>query len=226
MDIDTIGYKNAHEEILNRFKSENIDIMVGTQMIAKGHDFPNVTLVGVLAADSMLNTGDYRANERTFQLLTQVAGRAGRGKKAGRVIVQTYNTEEYSILAACRQDYIGLYKQEILIRERLGYPPFNNIAVVTFSGKKDRRVFEAARDCKPELIMKDQNSDMSGFIALGPSRCPIPKIAGKYRWRMVIKAKDLDDLINRLTALSDSYWKRIKDEDISMSIDINPYNML
>jgi len=226
MDIDTIGYKNAHEEILNRFKSENINIMVGTQMIAKGHDFPNVTLVGVLAADSMLNTGDYRANERTFQLLTQVAGRAGRGKKAGRVIVQTYNTEEYSILAACRQDYIGFYKQEILIRERLGYPPFNNIAVVTFSGKKDRRVFEAARDCKPELIVKDQNSDMSGFIALGPSRCPIPKIAGKYRWRMVIKAKDLDDLINRLTALSDSYWKRIKDEDISMSIDINPYNML
>ncbi len=227
MDIDTIGYKNAHEEILNKFKSENINIMVGTQMIAKGHDFPNVTLVGVLAADSMLNTGDFRANERTFQLLTQVAGRAGRGEKAGRVIVQTYNTEEYSILAASRQDYISFYKQEILIRERLEYPPFNNIAVVTFSGRKDRGVFEVARDTKPELAAENQSLDMSeDFVVLGPSRCPIPKIAGKYRWRMVIKAKELEILTDRLTIMSDTSWKRIKDEDISMSIDINPYNML
>ncbi len=222
MDIDTIGYKNAHEEILNRFKNENINIMVGTQMIAKGHDFPNVTLVGVLAADSMLNTGDFRANERTFQLLTQVAGRAGRGEKAGRVIVQTYNTDEYSILAACRQDFTGFYNQEILIRERLGYPPFNNIAVVTFSGRKDRRVFETARDIKPELS-EDTSAD---YVVLGPSRCPIPKIAGKYRWRMVIKAPDQENLIDRLTVVSDKVWKKIKDEDMAMSIDINPYNML
>lgn len=222
MDIDTIGYKNAHEEILNRFKNEKIDIMVGTQMIAKGHDFPNVTLVGVLAADSMLNTGDFRANERTFQLLTQVAGRAGRGEKAGRVVVQTYNTEEYSILAACRQDFIGFYKQEILIRERLGYPPFNNIAVVTVTGRKDRRVFEIAKEIKPELS-EDQTPD---FMVLGPSRCPIPKIAGKYRWRMVIKAADKEKLIDRLTVMSDKVWKKIKEEDMSMSIDINPYNML
>ncbi len=222
MDIDTIGYKNAHEEILNRFKNEKIDIMVGTQMIAKGHDFPNVTLVGVLAADSMLNTGDFRANERTFQLLTQVAGRAGRGDKAGRVIVQTYNTEEYSILAACRQDFISFYSQEILIRERLGYPPFNNIGVVTFSGRKDRRVFELAKNTKE--ILSDENS--ADFTVLGPSRCPIPKIAGKYRWRMVVKAGDREYLTDRLTVLSDKVWKTIKDEDISMSIDINPYNML
>ena len=222
MDIDTIGYKNAHEEILSRFKNENINILVGTQMIAKGHDFPNVTLVGVLAADSMLNTGDFRANERTFQLLTQVAGRAGRGEKAGRVIVQTYNTDEYSILAACRQDFISFYKQEILIRERLGYPPFNNIAVITFSGRKDRRVFEMAKDVKPGLDA-DENS---GFDVLGPSRCPIPKIAGKYRWRIVIKAQDIKALTDRLTEMSDEIWKKIKDEDILMSIDINPYNML
>ena len=222
MDIDTIGYKNAHEEILNRFKNENINILVGTQMIAKGHDFPNVTLVGVLAADSMLNTGDFRANERTFQLLTQVAGRAGRGEKAGRVIVQTYNTDEYSILAACRQDFISFYKQEILIREHLGYPPFNNIAVITFSGRKDRRVFEIAKEVKPCLDV----SESKGFTILGPSRCPIPKIAGKYRWRIVIKAQDLKGLTDRLTEMSNEIWKKIKDEDILMSIDINPYNML
>jgi primosomal protein N' (replication factor Y) len=222
MDADTVGYKNAHEEILNHFKNDNINIMVGTQMIAKGHDFPNVTLVGVLAADSMLNVGDYRSSERTFQLLTQVAGRAGRGDIEGRVIVQTYNTEDYSILAACNQDFIGFYNQEILIRNRLDYPPFTNIAVVTFSGRKDRAIFEAAKNIKPELMEKCNDS----FSVLGPSRCPIPKISNKYRWRLVIKAKDKDLLVDELNNLSDKIWRKAKDEDIMISIDINPYNML
>lgn len=222
MDTDTIGYKNAHEEILNRFKNENINIMVGTQMIAKGHDFPNVTLVGVLVADSMLNIGDFRSSERTFQLLTQVAGRAGRGDIGGRVIIQTYNTEEYSILAACHQDFIGFYKQEILIRKRLDYPPFSNIAIVTFSGRKDRAIFEISKSIKPELMEKCT----SDFEVLGPSRCPIPKIANKYRWRLVIKAKNIELLVDELTKMSDRIWKKAKDEDIMMSIDINPYNML
>ncbi len=222
MDADTVGYKNGHEDILNRFKNENINIMVGTQMIAKGHDFPNVTLVGVLAADSMLNTGDFRASERTFQLLTQVAGRAGRGEIGGRVVIQTYNTEEYSILAACNQDFISFYNQEILIRKQLDYPPFSNIAIVTFNGRRDRAVFEIAKDTKPAL----EENEASDFTVLGPSRCPIPKIAKKYRWRIVIKSKNLDKLIDKLTLISDKMWKIIKEEDIAMSIDINPYNML
>ena len=222
MDTDTIGYKNAHEEILNRFKDENINIMVGTQMIAKGHDFPNVTLVGILAADSMLNVGDFRSSERTFQLLTQVAGRAGRGDLEGRVIIQTYNTEDYSILAACNQDFISFYNQEILIRKRLDYPPFTNVAIVTFSGKKDRAIFEIAKNLKPEL-MQDCNMN---FAVLGPSRCPIPKIANKYRWRLVIKANDIVMLVDELTKMSDKLWKKAKDEDITVGIDINPYNML
>ncbi len=222
MDIDTTAYKNAHEEILNQFKSQNIDIMVGTQMIAKGHDFPNVTLVGILAADSMLNVGDYRASERTFQLLTQVAGRAGRGSIDGRVIVQTYNTDEYSILAACKQDFIGFYKQEIMIRQRLDYPPFTNVAVITFSGRRDREIFVIGNTIKQELM---QNCPPD-FSILGPSRCPIPKIANKYRWRIVIKARDKDLLIDQLTTMSDKSWKKVKDEDVMMSIDINPYNML
>ncbi|HEY5585862.1 MAG TPA: primosomal protein N' [Ruminiclostridium sp.] len=222
MDTDTIGYKNAHEEILNRFKNENINIMVGTQMIAKGHDFPNVTLVGVLAADSMLSIGDFRSSERTFQLLTQVAGRAGRGDIEGRVIIQTYNTDEYSILAACKHDFISFYNQEILIRKRLNYPPFSNIAIITFSGRKDRAIFDIAKTVKPELMEKCT----SDFEVLGPARCPIPKIANKYRWRLVIKAKNLDMLVNELTKMSDRIWKKVKDEDIMMSIDINPYNML
>jgi len=117
MDLDTTTGKNSHEEILRKFRDDNINVMVGTQMIAKGHDFPNVTLVGVLAADSILNTGDYKAAERTFQLLTQVAGRAGRGTIPGRVIIQTYNTDNYSIVCACEQDYVSFYNNEILVRK-------------------------------------------------------------------------------------------------------------
>ncbi|ACL75879.1 primosomal protein N' [Ruminiclostridium cellulolyticum] len=222
MDMDTVGYKNAHEEILNRFKNENINIMVGTQMIAKGHDFPNVTLVGVLAADGMLNTGDYRASERTFQLLTQVSGRAGRGDIGGRVIIQTYNTDEYSIIAACNHDFCRFYRQEIMIRKRLDYPPFTNIAVITFTGIRDRGVFEASKSIKP-LLSKVCPKDT---LILGPSRSPIPKIASKYRWRLVIKEKDVELLIDRLTETADKFWRNNKDKDVSMSIDINPYNML
>ncbi|EGD47658.1 primosomal protein N' [Ruminiclostridium papyrosolvens DSM 2782] len=222
MDMDTVGYKNAHEEILNRFKNENINIMVGTQMIAKGHDFPNVTLVGVLAADGMLNTGDYRASERTFQLLTQVAGRAGRGDIGGRVIIQTYNTDEYSIIAACKHDFKSFYNQEITIRKRLDYPPFTNIALVTFTGKRDRGVFEAAKNVKP-LLCEGCSEDT---LVLGPSRCPVPKIANKYRWRFVVKERDTDLLIERLSTMGDRFWKNNKDKDVTMSIDINPYNML
>ncbi len=221
MDMDTIGYKNAHEEILNRFKNENINVMVGTQMIAKGHDFPNVTLVGVLAADGMLNTGDYRASERTFQLLTQVSGRAGRGNLEGRVIIQTYNTDEYSIVAACNHDFSAFYKQEITIRKRLDYPPFTNIAVVTCAGRRDRAVFEAVKGIKALLLEATED-----FMVLGPSRCPIPKIANKYRWRLVIKEQDVELLIDRLTGMSNKFWRNNKDKDVTMSIDINPYNML
>ncbi len=222
MDMDTVGYKNAHEEILNRFKNENINIMVGTQMIAKGHDFPNVTLVGVLAADGMLNTGDYRASERTFQLLTQVSGRAGRGDIGGRVIIQTYNTDEYSIIAACNHDFKSFYAQEIMIRKRLDYPPFTNIALITFSGRRDRGVFESAKSMKP-LLCEECPEDT---LVLGPSRCPVPKIANKYRWRLVVKERDVELLIERLSAMGDKFWKNNKDKDVTMSIDINPYNML
>lgn len=222
MDTDTVGYKNSHQEILSRFKNENINIMVGTQMIAKGHDFPNVTLVGVLAADSMLNLGDFRSAERTFQLITQVAGRAGRGDAEGRVVIQTYNTEDYSILAACDQDYKEFYKKEILIRKQLDYPPFSNIALVTFSGRKDREVFDIAKGTITDLA----DNSPENFTILGPSRCPIPKISNKYRWRLVIKSKDGERLVQRLTEMADKQWRKVKDSDVLMSIDINPYNML
>ena len=130
MDVDTVSKKNSHEQILDKFKNENIDILIGTQMVVKGHHFPNVTLVGVISADSSLNLGDFRANERTFQTLTQVAGRAGRGEYEGRVIIQTYNPDNYAIEYSKMQDYNLFYNAEISLRKQLKYPPFCDIILV------------------------------------------------------------------------------------------------
>ena len=136
MDVDTTQKKNAHEQILNKFRDEKIDILLGTQMITKGHDFSNVTLVGVLAADSSLNIDDYRAAERTFQLLTQVCGRSGRGDKKGRAIIQTYLPDDFSIQMAQENNYLGFYDKEIKVREKLNYPPFCDIMIAVISRRK------------------------------------------------------------------------------------------
>ena len=133
MDVDTVSKKNSHEEILNKFKNENIDILIGTQMVVKGHHFPKVTLVGVIAADSSLNIDDYRATERTFQILTQVAGRAGREKLPGKVIIQTYNPDNFSIQEAQQQNYKKFYETEIALRKQLKYPPFCDIIIIGFN---------------------------------------------------------------------------------------------
>jgi primosomal protein N' (replication factor Y) len=225
MDIDTTTYKNSHEEILKAFREKNIDIMVGTQMIAKGHDFPNVTLVGVLAADSLLNTGDYKASERTFQLITQVSGRAGRGELPGRVIVQTYNTEDFSIAAACKHDYASFYKQEIIIRKKLCYPPFTSIGTVIVSGTNDRMTMDMAKAAVKRIINLFKDCEEKPLI-LGPSRAPLSKIKNKYRWRIVIKCKSVDKLISVLSETSDRFYAQRKRSNVELSIDINPINML
>jgi len=225
MDIDTTTYKNSHEDILKAFREKNIDIMVGTQMIAKGHDFPNVTLVGVLAADSLLNTGDYRASERTFQLIMQVSGRAGRGEIPGRVVIQTYNTEDFSITAACNYDYATFYKQEIIIREKLCYPPFTNIGTVIVSSTNDKIALDVAKWARKNIINLFEDCKDKPLI-LGPSRAPLSKIKSKYRWRIVIKCKNMDKLIYTLRETSDSFYAQRKKNNVELSIDINPLNML
>jgi len=225
MDADTTTYKNSHEEILKTFREKNINIMIGTQMIAKGHDFPNVTLVGVLAADSMLNSGDYNSSERTFQLITQVAGRAGRGKTPGKVIIQTYNTEDFSILAACKHDYKSFYHQEIMMRKALNYPPFTNISTLILSGASDRQTFSMAKELKG--LIKER-IDQAGYDVevLGPARAPLTKIKNKYRWRIVIKQKDLNRITSLLREISDIFYSRKQNKGVDLSIDINPVNML
>lgn len=217
MDVDTTRCKNAHEVILNKFKNEKIDILLGTQMITKGHDFENVTLVGVLAADSSINIADYRANERTFQLLTQVAGRAGRGNKKGRAIIQTYMPDEFSILAAKEQDYRNFYKKEIIVREKLKYPPFCDIMVGVLSGEDEEKVKDEA--------MRFYLAISKHFEAYNPIPAPISKINKQYRWRILAKVKVDDDAINTLNMCLDEYYSE-KCSDVKLNFDINPNSMM
>lgn len=225
MDMDTTTGKNSHENILRAFREQNINILVGTQMIAKGHDFPNVTLVGVMAADSLLNLNDYKAAERTFQLITQVAGRAGRGELPGRVVIQTYNTEDFSILAACRQDYPAFYSQEIRIREKLRYPPFTNLGIIILSSADDRLCFTKSQEVRDKLNTALDNCS-GGELLLGPVRAPIAKIKNRYRWRLVLKCDSMEKLISVLGALYDGFNRVRGKADVDLSMDINPVNML
>ena len=187
MDLDTTTKKDSHEQILTKFRNENIDILIGTQMIAKGHDFPNVTLVGVMAADTSLNSNDFYSSERTFDLLTQVSGRAGRANKPGRVIVQTYESDNYSIVAAKEHNYEEFYEQEILIREQLNYPPFCDIILINISGNDEKKVIEDSqviREIFYSAFCDNQNVMVSKEVP-----APISKIKNKYRFRVIIKSK-------------------------------------
>ena len=200
MDSDTAGRKDSHVKILNQFSEGKADFLVGTQMIAKGHDFPNVTLVGVLSADTLLNRQDYRATERTFQLLTQVAGRAGRGIKEGRVIIQAFDVDNYGIITAAAQDYPAFYRSEIQVRKRLYFPPFCVMAVVGITGTEDKAVFDYGVKCRAKLLSDAaalENGRNVEIFAL--TRAGIPKINDKYRWRIFIKAPDTDTLIRLLS---------------------------
>ena len=217
MDVDTTRTKNAHENILNKFKKEKIDILLGTQMVTKGHDFENVTLVGVLAADSSINISDYRANERTYQLLTQVVGRAGRGDKPGRAFIQTYSPDEFSIEMAKEQNYENFYNTEINMREKLNYPPFCDIIIGVLSGVDEEVVKKCANDLY-ELLKPF-------FEVYNPIPAPISKINDNYRWRILFKAKATDENIEILNECLYKFYK-IKNDDVNLNLDINPNNMM
>ena len=221
MDIDTVTKKNSHEEILNRFKNENIDILIGTQMVVKGHHFPNVTLVGVIA-DSSLNIDDYRANERTFQILTQVAGRAGRGNLPGKVIIQSYNPENFSIQCAKKQNYENFYETEIALRKQLKYPPFCDITVVSFNGLQETEIQQASTWMYQCL---KNNLKGESFKIFKPMPAPIDKIQNRYRWRIILKGNITNQVNDRLNeCLQQAYGKNWKNTKITM--DVNPNSMM
>lgn len=222
MDIDTVTKKNSHEEILNKFKNENIDILIGTQMVVKGHHFPNVTLVGVIAADSSLNIDDYRANERTFQILTQVAGRAGRENLPGNVIIQTYNPDNFSIQCAKKQDYKMFYNTEIALRKQLKYPPFCDIILIGFNSLIENEIIKVSDIVYAYL--KDKLDEQT-FIVLKPMPSPIDKIQNRYRWRIIIKG-NMTDTANQIinNCLKQVYESNFKNTRVT--VDINPNSML
>ena len=222
MDIDTVTKKNSHEEILNKFKNENIDILIGTQMVVKGHHFPNVTLVGVIAADSSLNIDDYRANERTFQILTQVAGRAGRENLPGNVIIQTYNPDNFSIQCAKKQDYKMFYNTEIALRKQLKYPPFCDIILIGFNSLIESEIIKVSD--MVYTYLKDKLDEQT-FIILKPMPSPVDKIQNRYRWRIIIKG-NMTDTANQIinNCLKQVYESNFKNTRVT--VDINPNSML
>ena len=224
MDVDTVSKKNSHEEILNKFRNENINILIGTQMVVKGHHFPNVTLVGVIAADSSLNLGDFRANEKTFQTLTQVAGRAGRGEYEGKVIVQTYNPDNYAIEYSKMQDYNLFYNTEIELRKQLKYPPFCDIILIDMSAKNLAELKKVAKELHSYLKNRVIN-ERFGLLLYSPVPSPVEKIKDRYRWRMIIKCK-YDDRVNSLLIDAFTEFINMKTKTARVNIELNPNNMI
>ena len=221
MDVDTTRKKGSHQALLEQFGNGEADILLGTQMIAKGLDFPNVTLVGVLNADTALNLPDFRSSERTFQLLTQVAGRAGRAEKAGQVLIQSYNPQHYAIRFAKDQDYEGFYAYEMGIRRQLGYPPYYFTIGITLSHKKEEEVLRRAYQVME--ILRSGLSDAS--VILGPTPKPIARTHNLYHYQILIKYRLEDELASTLNQVLALTQER-ENSELRLSIDHEPQQFL
>ncbi len=197
-DSDTTVKKDSHREILEKFRNHEADILIGTQMITKGLDLPLVTLVGVVSADTALNLPDFRSGERTFQLLSQVAGRAGRGPRGGQVIIQTYTPEHYAIRAASHHDYLSLYKREIDYRKELNYPPFSRLASLVFTHGNDDTCRRAAEKMKAELSTRIDAAGISGMSLIGPAPAFIHRLRSRYRWQIIVRGNGLSGFLGEI----------------------------
>ena len=214
MDFDTTSRKGMHEEMINSFKNHEYDILLGTQIVTKGLDFSNVTLVGVINADTSLNIPDFRSSENTFSLLSQVAGRSGRSSKTGKVVIQTYNPDHYAISFAKNHDYLGFYNKEMEIRRILKYPPFYYLCFIRISGKDPNYIFGEANKIKRSL---DRN--LLHTSILGPSTCSVFKVNNIYRYGIILKYKKEDNLKVILEKILDHYKSN---SNIKIDIDFNP----
>lgn len=214
MDVDTTKRKGMHAKIIEDFKNKKYNILVGTQMISKGLDFPDVTVVGVINGDSSLNIPDFKSSERTYALLNQIAGRAGRRDKKGKVVIQGFNMNHYSIITASRHDYETFYKQEIKIRKTLKYPPFYNLCYIKIFGKDYNEVSKESD--KISLYLK---KELSNTIILGPAAAAIPKINNTYYFGIIIKFKNTKEIIEYLRFIDNKYKANTK---VKVEIDLNP----
>ena len=221
IDRDLITRRNDMENALIKISRGEVDIVVGTQMIAKGHDFPNVTLVGVIDADSILAIPDFRANERAFQLFTQMAGRAGRGDWAGKVIIQTFNPEHPSVHHASTHDFRGFSEEELLQRMRFGYPPYSRIARLLISAPSDR---DAAKT-SAKILAFIQKMDLTEMEALGPAPSMISKIQNRYRWNILLKSKHTDKIHRVISAITE-VKKQLIPPSSMLQIDVDPSTLM
>ena len=232
MDADTTRTKDSYEKILSSFANGEADILVGTQMIVKGHDFPKVTLVGILAADLSLNASDYRAGERTFQLLTQAVGRAGRGVLPGEAVIQTYQPDHYAITCAAAQDYKSFYEEEILYRELSGYPPVAHMLAVQIYGKEEENVKQLALrltdvvKSNMDFLSEQQKEQSENKIqVLGPAPANISRINDIYRYVFYVKHGEYDTLVNVKDRVEETL-RQWQPRQLSIQFDFDPVNML
>lgn len=221
MDVDTTRTKGAHEKLLKSFRNHEADILLGTQMIAKGLDFPDITLVGVLNADTMLHLPDFRASERTFQLLTQVSGRAGRHERTGEVIVQSYNPEHYSIEFAKKHDFIGFYNHEMQLRKMGSYPPFYYLTMINVSDENEMKAIRTIQEMA-QFLRGKLGPDA---VILGPVPSTITRIKNKYRYQCIIKYKIEPNLKKELKTLITHYQKD-QQKGLTITIDVQPYVLM
>ncbi len=222
MDLDTTLTKHSHEKILEAFGKGEADILIGTQMIAKGHDYPNVTLVGILAADLSLNVDSYTAAETAFRLMTQAAGRAGRRADNGRVFIQTYQPEHYAVKHAAKQDYQGFYEEEILMRQMMGYPPFSVFFSIFIVGEEKDAVEIASQKLAERLVEADEKEIAT---ILGPVPAALPKFRGDYRYQLIVKAAKEEPLRELVLPVVES-MKKDRKSNVRYQMALNPTNIV
>jgi primosomal protein N' (replication factor Y) len=220
MDSDVLKRKEDYRRILTDFRIGKIDILVGTQMIAKGLHFPNVTLVGIIHADLSLHLPDFRAGERTFQLLTQVAGRAGRGDVEGEVFVQSFTPFHPAIQFARRHDFVGFYEQEIDFRAQLKYPPLSRIALLILKGRNEDKVSFSADHLRREL--ERELAAIKDLVLAGPAPAPLARAESLYRYQIMVRTRQMSHLSTRLAALTQTLQLP---EEVSLTIDIDPVDL-
>ena len=231
LDRDTVKRRGALDRVLRAWRAHEFDVLIGTQMVAKGHDVPGVTLVGVILADVTLNRPDFRAAERTFQLLTQVAGRAGRGQDLGTVIIQTYAPRHYSIQCAARHDFTRFAAQEQRYRKQLGYPPFTRLINVRFEGRDEQQV-EATASLFLQKIEQTRQAEefafskASGLQILGPAPAPIERIKGRARWQLLVKSPDRPLLHTLIGKAHDAFVQAKPPRTVRTIIDVDPYSVV
>ncbi|MGH7899001.1 MAG: replication restart helicase PriA, partial [Candidatus Binatia bacterium] len=227
MDRDTTARKGSGAKLLADWRSGRIDVLIGTQMVTKGHDVPGVTLVGVVAPDQALNFPDFRAAERTFQMLTQVAGRAGRGDQRGAVLVQTYRPTHYAIRFAIEHDFLGFAAAELGFRQGLGYPPFARLAHLRFDGPDAARVERRARELTGRLRAENaRRPRLRQAAILGPAPAPLERLRNRFRWQVLVKGRDPKILQSLLRPVIADLVSEVRSSGVRAAVDVDPYGML